>query len=96
MKKIYIKDTDVKKLIKYLSKTEINKFLSLLGKFAKIYGMTNLAKDCGRNRESLYKVFSSNSKPKLHTIISILNCLGLNFTVIDLDNTNIIKQRVKK
>jgi probable addiction module antidote protein len=81
MKKVYIKNSDINKLIKYLYKSDINKFILLLGKFAKIYGMTKLANECGRNRESLYKVFAMNSNPKFKTIIDILNCFGLNLTI---------------
>jgi probable addiction module antidote protein len=85
MKKVYLKNSDINKLSKYLDKSDINKFILLLGKFAKIYGMTKLANECGRNRESLYKVFTENSRPKFQTIHDILNCFGLNLQISSTD-----------
>jgi probable addiction module antidote protein len=81
MKKVYITDNDINKLGSYLGKDEINKFIALLGKLAKIYGMTKLANECGRNRESFYKVFYTDSKPKFHTIIDILKCFNLKISI---------------
>ncbi|MDR1110746.1 MAG: putative addiction module antidote protein [Deltaproteobacteria bacterium] len=96
MKKVYITDRDINKLVKFLNNNEISKFIVLLGQFAKIYGMTKLASECGRNRESLYKVFSTDSKPKFNTILDILNCFGLKITIYNLNNNKKFKNTRSK
>lgn len=40
--------------------------------------MTQLAKDSGVPRESLYKTLSGESKPRFETITKIVNALGVN------------------
>ena len=50
----------------------------LLALKAKARGMTQLAKDSGVPRESLYKTLSGESKPRFETITKIVNALGVN------------------
>lgn len=45
---------------------------------AKSKGIENVAKLSGLNRESLYKIFKPNSKPRFETIFKILNALDIN------------------
>lgn len=45
---------------------------------AKSKGIENVAKLSGLNRESIYKIFKPNSKPRFDTIFKILNALDLN------------------
>ncbi|EHK89942.1 addiction module antidote protein [Aggregatibacter actinomycetemcomitans] len=53
-------------------------FLLALKNVAKARGMTQLAKDSGVPRESLYKTLSGESKPRFETITKIINALGVN------------------
>ncbi|MBN6076765.1 putative addiction module antidote protein [Aggregatibacter actinomycetemcomitans] len=53
-------------------------FLLALKNIAKARGMTQLAKDSGVPRESLYKTLSGESKPRFETITKIVNALGVN------------------
>lgn len=50
-------------------------FLLALHDVAKAYGITDVAKRSGLNRESLYKMFRGN--PKLDTLESFLKTVGL-------------------
>ena len=43
--------------------------------------MTQLAKDTGLGRESLYKALSEGSKPRFDTIMRVTKALGLTLTV---------------
>ena len=44
-------------------------------------GMTELAENSGRNRESLYKTLSEKGNPQLTSVRSILNTLGYRFSI---------------
>ncbi|MDR1827601.1 MAG: putative addiction module antidote protein [Methylobacteriaceae bacterium] len=52
-------------------------FLTALGDVAKAKGVTQLAKDTGLSRESLYKTFSEGTKPRFETIVKITRALGV-------------------
>lgn len=56
-------------------------FITALGQLAKHHGMTNVAKETGLNRESLYRTFNGKTDPKWTTITKVLNVLGINFTL---------------
>lgn len=48
-----------------------------LGVIARARGMTQLAKDTGLGRESLYKALSGEGNPSLSTISKVAKALGL-------------------
>lgn len=52
-------------------------FLAALRDVAKARGITQLAKDTGLGRESLYKTLSPGSKPRFETIVKISRALGV-------------------
>jgi probable addiction module antidote protein len=52
-----------------------------LGIVAKARGMTQLAKDAGIGRESLYKALSGASNPSFATVLKVINALDLRFTI---------------
>jgi len=52
-----------------------------LGDIARAKGMTQIARECGVGRESLYKALSSDGNPEFSTVISVLRTLGLRLTV---------------
>jgi probable addiction module antidote protein len=64
-----------------LENRNLDVFLSSLGELAKSYGMSNLARDTGLNRESLYKVFTSDGNPQFATILKVSYALGLQFSI---------------
>lgn len=52
-----------------------------LGDIARARGMTQLAKDTGLGRESLYKALSGEGNPSFSTILKVINALGLRLDV---------------
>ena len=50
---------------------------AVLGDIARARGMTQLARDTGLGRESLYKALSPNGNPEFSTILKVVNALGL-------------------
>ena len=52
-----------------------------IGVVARAKGMTQLAKDTGLSRPSLYRALSANGKPELPTLIAIMRGLGVRLTV---------------
>ncbi len=48
-----------------------------LGNIARAKGMTQVAKDAGLSRESLYKALSGDRTPSFDTILKVVNALGL-------------------
>lgn len=48
-----------------------------LGDIARARGMTQLARDTGLGRESLYKALSPDGNPEFSTILKVVQALGL-------------------
>jgi probable addiction module antidote protein len=48
-----------------------------LGDIARAQGMTQVAKDSGLSRESLYKALSGERSPSFATILKVVTALGL-------------------
>jgi probable addiction module antidote protein len=44
---------------------------------ARAYGMTQIARDTGLGRESLYKALSTDGNPEFATIMKVIKALGL-------------------
>lgn len=55
--------------------------IAALGDIAKAKGMTQIAKDSGLSRESLYKALTVDSKPRFETVQKVLGALGMSLTV---------------
>lgn len=55
--------------------------VTVLGDIAKARGMSQLAKDTGLSRESLYKSLSGKSRPEFATILKVSRALGFNLAV---------------
>ncbi|MEA1891525.1 MAG: addiction module antidote protein [Campylobacterota bacterium] len=73
---------DSKEMIaEYLSQVlqdgDMNELLEAIGNIAKAKGMSQIAKDTGLGRESLYKTFSADSKPRFETIMKVLDSFGV-------------------
>lgn len=54
-----------------------NVFLAAVRDVARAKGMTQLAKDAGLGRESLYKALTPGAKPRYDTMIKLLHALGI-------------------
>ena len=48
-----------------------------LGDIARAKGMSQIARDAGLGRESLYKALSADGSPELATIMKVVSALGL-------------------
>ena len=48
-----------------------------LGDIARARGMTQLARETGLGRESLYKALSQSGNPEFSTILKVIEALGL-------------------
>src|ERR1700689_524788 len=57
-------------------------FVAALGNIAKARGMTQIPKEAGLGRESLYKALSAGAHPRFETINSVLHALGVKFAVV--------------
>ncbi|PHS26814.1 MAG: putative addiction module antidote protein [Methylophaga sp.] len=64
-----------------IEENDMSYFMLALGNVAKAKGMTQIAKDTGLGRESLYKAISGASQPKLDTVSKILNAIGLSLDI---------------
>jgi probable addiction module antidote protein len=53
-----------------------------LGVAARARGMTQLAKDAGLSRESLYKALSDKGNPEFSTVLRVAKALGLKVTTV--------------
>lgn len=53
----------------------------VLGDIARARGMTQLARDTGLGRESLYKALSGEGNPSFATILKVVDALGLRLHV---------------
>jgi len=52
-------------------------FLAAVRDVARAHGMTQLAKDAGLGRESLYKALTPGAKPRYDTMLKLLHALGV-------------------
>jgi len=61
-----------------LEDSDPNAFLVAVKTVARTRGMTQLAKDSGLGRTSLYKALSPGSKPRYETVMKVVRALGVN------------------
>ncbi|MFH6780932.1 MULTISPECIES: addiction module antidote protein [Methylobacterium] len=52
-----------------------------IGDIARARGMTQIAQETGRSRESLYRALSERGNPELATLMGVLKALGLKLSV---------------
>ncbi|NML32632.1 addiction module antidote protein [Paraburkholderia antibiotica] len=50
----------------------------------KARGITNIAAAAGLGRESLYKTLAPGSKPRMETILKLVDALGMKFSAVPL------------
>jgi len=56
-------------------------FLVAVNDVARARGMTQLAKDTGLGRESLYKALAPGAKPRFETVMKVVRALGVKLHV---------------
>lgn len=56
-------------------------FVAALGDVAKARGMTQIAKEAGLGRESLYKALTPGSKLRYETVRKVMHGLGVKLTI---------------
>jgi len=52
-----------------------------LGTVARARGMSQIARDAGLSRESLYKALGSEGNPEFGTVLKVLQALGLKLSI---------------
>lgn len=52
-----------------------------IGEVAKARGMSQVAREAGLSRESLYKALSENGNPEFVTVLKVIHALGFDLTV---------------
>ncbi len=60
----------------------LDEFLSAIGDIARAKGMTQIAKDTGLGRESLYKSFAIGARPRFDTVLKVLNSFGVRLQAV--------------
>ena len=58
-----------------------------LGDIARAKGMTQVARDAGLSRESLYKALSGEHSPGFDTILKVVGALGIQLHAVATQNT---------
>lgn len=61
-----------------------------LGDIARSKGMTQISRDTGLGRESLYKALSVEGNPKFTTILKVVRALGLRLQVTPLESESFV------
>ena len=64
-------------LSQVLEDEDNDEFIRAIGHIAKAKGMAQIAKDTGLGRESLYKAFRSNAKPRFDTVMKVMNAFQI-------------------
>ncbi len=74
-------DTAIAEYMTAVLETEDSDLLLLaLADVARAKGMTQVAKDAGLGRESLYKALAPGAKPRFDTIVKVARALGVRLT----------------
>lgn len=55
---------------------------AMIGAVARSKGMSAIAEQTGRSRESLYRALSTEGNPTLSTLVEVLKALGLRLSVV--------------
>ncbi len=57
-------------------------FLTAVRDVARAWGMSQLARDAGLGRESLYKALTPGAKPRYDTVLKLLHALGIKLSAV--------------
>ena len=61
---------------------DTDELIHALGHIAKARGMTQIGKDSGLGRESLYKALRTGSRPQFDTIVKVLKSLNFDLKTV--------------
>jgi probable addiction module antidote protein len=61
----------------YLEEDDPQLFAAALGDIARAKGMTEIAREAGLGRESLYKALAPDGNPEFATVLKVMRSLGL-------------------
>lgn len=64
-------------LSQVLADGDTDELIRAIGYVAKARGMSQIAKDSGLGRESLYKAFAPGAKPRFDTMLKVIHALGI-------------------
>ncbi|MEW9681631.1 addiction module antidote protein [Pseudomonas sp. TE50-2] len=64
-------------LSQVLADGDTDEILRALGHIARARGMSQVAKETGLGRESLYKAFGPGAKPRFDTVLKVIRALGI-------------------
>jgi probable addiction module antidote protein len=64
-----------------------------LGVVARAHGMTQVAKESGLGRESLYKALSPDGHPELATVVKVMRALGLRLSAATLAKPKMVARK---
>jgi len=65
----------------FLEENGVDGLTQALQYLAKAKGMSQIAKETGLNRQSLYRTLTAEGKPKFETIDKIVHALGFKLTI---------------
>lgn len=65
-----------------LAGNDTDELIRAIGHIAKARGMTQLAKDAGLGRESLYKALTPGAKPRAETLFKVIRALGVKLRAV--------------
>ncbi|HET6588283.1 MAG TPA: addiction module antidote protein [Oleiagrimonas sp.] len=60
-----------------LADNDTDELVRAIGHIAKARGMTQVAKDAGLGRESLYKALAPGAKPRADTLLKVIRAIGV-------------------
>lgn len=69
-------------LTQVIEEGDMDELFTAIGNIAKAKGISQISKDTGLGRESLYKTFKKGSKPRFDTVMKVLNSLGIQLKVV--------------
>jgi len=65
-----------------LQQNDPDLLLLALGDIARARGMTQMARQAGVGRESLYKTLARGARPRYDTVLKLLNAAGVRLTAV--------------
>jgi len=65
----------------FLEENGVDGLTQALQYLAKAKGMSQIAKETGLNRQSLYRTLTAEGKPKFETIDKVVHALGFKLTI---------------
>jgi len=69
-------------LSQILEDGDIDELLLAIDDIARAKGMTQISKETGLSRESLYKTFKEGSRPRFDTVLKVLDNFGIKLQAV--------------